>query len=105
MLNAECRSQKSEGGTSGPASVRIAGMTLVNGQVQVDAAELGPAVEKLLDLLAERRAPIWISRDGQPLAEVLPAGELALVSPQLQVKFNVSPSSLTTTDDWREAGL
>lgn len=80
-------------------------MTVTNGQVQVEAAELGPAMEKLLDLLAERKLPIWISRDGQRLAEVLPAGDLAPVDPQLQVKFNVSSSNLTTPDDWREAGL
>lgn len=87
------------------ADGKIIPMTVINGQIQIDADELGPAVGKLLDLLMEQKLPIQISRDGRPLAEVLPTGALPPVDPQLQVTFNVPPSGLTTADDWRGAGL
>jgi hypothetical protein len=80
-------------------------MTVVNGQIRIEAGELGPAVEKLLDLLMEKQQPIFIARNGRPVAEVFPTGELPAPDPRLQVRLNANPSELTSPDDWREAGL
>lgn len=78
-------------------------MTVVNGHLRVDASELGPAVQKLLDLLDERKLPISISRDGKPLAEVIPSPVLAAPDPKLRVTLRVSPDQITLPEDWSEA--
>lgn len=75
-------------------------MTVVNGQIRIEAGELGPAIEKLLDLLMEKQQPICIARNGRPVAEILPTSELPAPDPRLQVRLNVSPSELTSPEDW-----